>query len=307
LISRIWKWARDAFLAPQPFWRLELLRILVPLAVLGFMSSRIVQAEDWLSTVGFVVPRLPGDWRQPFYLPPLAPTTAWALCAAMVVSGLALSLGALTRVASVVFAATLLWVALADRLSAFTVSKLGTVLVVALIFTPCGARWSVDSWLRRRRAGPVAAPLPERVGCGSVRFFQALVCVFYFSSGVAKTYGDWWNGPAAVIWTHLHDSYQTGFAYFFANLAPRWSWWAFQWVTLGYELGAPLWFLVPFTRPVALVYGVGMHLMIGLMFGPVIWFSLLMIVLLVACFAPAPLVEALRRRGWRRRAQPSAS
>jgi hypothetical protein len=45
------------------------------------------------------------------------------------------------------------------------------------------------------------------------------------------------------------------------------------------------------------MFGVGMHLMIGLMFGPVIWFSLLMMTLLVASYAPAPwLARALRLR-----------
>ena len=36
--------------------------------------------------------------------------------------------------------------------------------------------------------------------------------------------------------------------------------------------------------------------MIGLMFGPVIWFALLMSSLLVACFAPPWLPELLRDR-----------
>jgi hypothetical protein len=34
-----------------------------------------------------------------------------------------------------------------------------------------------------------------------------------------------------------------------------------------------------------------MHALIGLMFGPVIWFALLMASLLVACFAPLPWLE----------------
>jgi hypothetical protein len=61
-----------------------------------------------------------------------------------------------------------------------------------------------------------------------------------------------------------------------------------QWVTLTFEVGAPLWFALPWTRTAALCVGLGMHAMIGLMFGPVIWFSFLMSVLLIACYAKLP-------------------
>jgi hypothetical protein len=61
-------------------------------------------------------------------------------------------------------------------------------------------------------------------------------------------------------------------------------------------VGAPLWFAMRWTRMPALVVGLGMHTMIGLMFGPVIWFALLMGGILVACFAPASYLERLRAR-----------
>ena len=59
-----------------------------------------------------------------------------------------------------------------------------------------------------------------------------------------------------------------------------------QRAVLVFECFAPLWFALPWTRPYAMVFGLGMHLMIGVMFGPVIWFSLLMMTLLVASYAP---------------------
>jgi hypothetical protein len=55
---------------------------------------------------------------------------------------------------------------------------------------------------------------------------------------------------------------------------------------LAFEALAPLWFGLRWTRPVALLFGLGMHLMIGVMFGPVVWFALLMMTLLVGCFLP---------------------
>jgi uncharacterized membrane protein YphA (DoxX/SURF4 family) len=273
---------------PQPIVRLEAIRILVPLALLGFLSTRIVHADYWLSTTGFHVPALAHDWRQPAHFAPLAPATAWILAAVLVGSGLMTVAGAFTRWSASVFAVLLAYVALADRLEAFTMSKIGPVLVLALAVSPCGARWSVDAW-RRRRRDPAWKP-PTHVSGGCVRFFQLMLAVFYFSSGLAKAHGDWLSDPY-VLWTHLHDSYQTWVSWFAANHLPKIAWTGMQAATLLYEIGAPLWFGLRWTRPYALVYGVAMHAMIGMMFGPVAWFSLLEMSLLVASFAPATLLD----------------
>jgi hypothetical protein len=277
LYERLWQ----RFVAPQPLARLELLRIILPLAILGFLSSRIVHVDDWIGTAGFHIPDLGrGDDRQPIYLAPLAPFAARALCGVLVASGLALSAGAFARVAAPVFALTLAWVTLIDRMAAFTVSKLGVVLALALAASPVGSRWAVDAWRRHR-------PPATLVSAGYVRGFQLLVVCFYLASGVCKARGDWLS-RGDVIWSQMHDSYQTVIAYEMGRLMPAWSWGVFQATTLAYEALAPLWFGLRPTRPFALAYGVTMHLMIGLMFGPLLWFSLLMIGLLVAGFAPLP-------------------
>ena len=53
-----------------------------------------------------------------------------------------------------------------------------------------------------------------------------------------------------------------------------------------FEIGAPVWFGLSRTRTLAFLYGVAMHVLIGLMFGPVVWFALLMITMLVGGYAP---------------------
>lgn len=289
------KRVESAVFRPQPIVRLAALRILAPLAILGFMSSRIVHADDWLSSAGFRVPTI-ADWRQPVSLPALPVWAAWSVGAALVITGLATSLGVVTRWSSAAFAALLAYVALADRLAAFTVSKLAPVIVLALCLSPSGARYSLDAWWRRRR--DPAAARPELVSGGCVRFFQVLLPVFYVSSGFHKASGDWLS-ERYVLWTHLHDSYQTTVSWLLANHLPAWMWMVIQGAVLAFECGAPLWFALRVTRPAALAFGVAMHLGIGLMFGPVIWFSLLMIILLGSSYAPEQwLVRALTpRRG----------
>ncbi len=287
MIARWRRW----LLAPQPVERLVFLRIAVPLAVLGFLSSRIAHADHWLSPVGFRVPDLGGDWRQPLYLPPVPPWAAWCLGAAMVVSGLALAAGFFTRTAAVAFALLVAYGSLADRLEAFTVTKLAPVLALALALGPAGARHGVDAWRRARRHPDL--PPPATVQSGTVRFFQVLLAVLYCGAGVAKVRGDWLSGD--VLWSHLHDSYQTELAWRLVHSVPRFVWQALQDATLVFEVGAPLWLALPATRTPALLAGLGMHVLIGAMFGPVVWFALLMAGLLVGSYAPERWLRRLFR------------
>jgi hypothetical protein len=271
----------------EPVARNELARVLVPLVILGFLSSRLVHADYWIGTHGFHVPDLGGhDWRQPLYLPPVAPWLAWAIAAVTTASGLLTAAGLFTRVSAALFAVALAYLALADRLESFTVSKLAPVLALALCLGPAGARWSVDAWRRKRMP-------PTETSAGTIRFFQLFLIVMYSGSGIAKLRGDWLDKPA--LFSHLHDSYQTGVTCFLVRTVPATGWMALQLATVAFEAGAPLWFALPWTRRPALVAGLVMHALIGLMFGPVIWFALLMSVLLVVAWGPAELFAAFSR------------
>jgi Vitamin K-dependent gamma-carboxylase len=283
---------RDWVLHPQPIERLVLLRVLLPLTILGFLSARLVHADVWLSAAGFRIPDLGGDWRQPLYVPPLPAGLAWAIAIATALAGVSLTLGLATRPAAASFAALVAFLTVSDRLEAFTVTKLAPVLTLALFFAPSGAAYGVDAWRQRRRDPRQATP--TSVEGGPIRFFQLFLVTMYCTSGIAKARGDWLT--TQVLWTHLHDQYQTRAAWLFMRVLPAWSWWGLQGLVLTFEVGAPLWFALRWTRRPALVVGLGMHAMIGLMFGPVVWFALLMASLLAACFLPEPWLLRLFRR-----------
>jgi uncharacterized membrane protein YphA (DoxX/SURF4 family) len=280
--------------SPQPILRIEIIRILAPLAILGFMSGRLWHADEFLGTSGFHVPDLGhDDYRQPLHVSPLPDGLAFALAVVVVVAGLSVSVGFRTRIAALVFACSMGFIALADRLAAFTVSKISMPLMLAIFLSPAGARYGVDAW-RRLRERPSAQP-PEEVASGSVRFFQLFIVVMYCASGTAKAREEWLRVPH-LLWTHVHDSYQTTFSWVFANAMPNFAWNLFQGVVLALEVGAPIWFAWKRSRPVALVLALGMHAMIGLMFGPVKWFALLMMAVLLGAFTPEALLERLARR-----------
>ena len=165
-------------------------------------------------------------------------------------------------------------------------------LVLGLALTPCGARYSIDAWRAQRRAPDKERP--THVTWGNVRFFQALLISLYFTSGIVKARGDWLDN-GYVLWTHLHDSYQTSVSHFLANLLPARFWTAAQVATLVFEIGAPLLFGLRRTRSAALLYGLALHVMIGLCFGPVVYFALLMMALLLSGFAPLSWLSLLLR------------
>ena len=111
-----------------------------------------------------------------------------------------------------------------------------------------------------------------------------------------------------MLWSQLHDSYQTVVSFWLASHLPAWSWPPMQGAVLLFEMGAPIWFSMRKTHRLATIFGLGMHAMIGLMFGPVVWFALLMMSLLFAghgddsWLAPVErLASSLERMAARRR------
>jgi uncharacterized membrane protein YphA (DoxX/SURF4 family) len=271
--------------------RMEFFRILGPLFILGFMSRRFRYADEWIGPTGFRVPPLHGDWRQPLYIPAVPTWAAWTIAVVMVVAGLCVSLGIRTRASALVFAATLSFVALSDRLAAFTVSKISPVLMLAVAIGPSGGRLGVDAWWKRKSGGK--RPRKMR-SIPPVRFFQLFLPVFYSSSGIAKARGDWLT-TSHLLWTHLHDTYQTPISLFIARITPGWGFNVLQGLVLAFEAGAPIWFAIPATRKYAFVFGMGLHLMIALMFGPVVWFGLLMMSVLAAAYMPEEWFAPLER------------
>jgi uncharacterized membrane protein YphA (DoxX/SURF4 family) len=287
-VSVVSEWLEE----PVPVIRMEVIRILTPLFVLGFMSRRFVHADEWIGSTGFRVPDLgQTDMRQPLYIAGLPNGVAWCVAVVMVVAGISVALGVRTRVAATVFAATLAFVALSDRLAAFTVSKIAPVLMIAVAVGPAGTRLGVDAWLEQREGGP----RPEKVRrIGGLRFVQIFLLVFYSSSGVAKVVGEWLSTPH-LLFTHMHDSYQTAVSFWIASAAPGWAFNLLQGSVLAFEVLAPLWLGLRQTRPYGFVFGMGMHFFIAIMFGPVVWFGLLMMSLLFGAYAPERLLAPLER------------
>lgn len=281
--DRFAKWLAE----PQHPLRIEIIRIFAPFAVTMFMVPRILHADEWLGQSGFRVPELAtADVRQPLYIGALPDNVAWLVAIALFVAGASLSLGLKTRWSAIAFAVLGAFVALSDRLAAFSVSKLGPMVGIVLALSTAGTHLSIDKVLAKRKPRVVAR------SSGAMRFFQLLLPTIYCASGIAKLRGDWAKHPY-VLWTHLHDTYQTSVTLLLANLMPAPGWTLLQVATLVFETAAPLWFAWRKARVPAVVWAVSMHTMIGLMFGPVRWFGLLMASLVIGAYLPERWIERL--------------
>ena len=286
VVDRFTKWLAE----PVHPLRIEIVRIFAATAVTAFMVPRIVHADEWLGQTGFRVPELTvSDVRQPLYIAALPDNVAWVVAIALLLSGASLAVGFKTRWSAIAFALLGAFCALSDRLAAFSVSKLGPTIALTLALSSAGTHLSVDKLLAKK-----AGKHPRFVArpSGAVRFFQLLLPTIYCASGIAKLRGDWAKHPY-VLWTHLHDTYQTSFTLILANLMPAPGWTLLQVATLVFETAAPLWFVWKKARVPTVVWAIAMHTMIGLMFGPVRWFGLLMASLVIGAYLPERWIERL--------------
>lgn len=155
----------------------------------------------------------------------------------------------------------------------FGLDQINCMLTLYLALGPCGARLSVDAWLRRKRG----KPLIEKSTAAnlSLRLIQLQMCAIYFYAGLSKLKGEfWWNGEA--MWMAFGNlEYQTYDMTWMArhpylvNLSTH--------ITVIWELSFCVLIWRPLLRPLVLAAGVVMHLGIGFALG--MWtFGLIMLV-----------------------------
>lgn len=135
------------------------------------------------------------------------------------------------------------------------------ILLFLLIWCPCGAVWSLDAILRRkRRCNPDTHPL--YVPAWTLRLLFVQLAFVYLFNGLHKMVGnDWWQGSAVYYVIANPGSARFSYVdvplpYFITRLL---TWSIFIW-----ELGFPLWVWLPSTRTAALWLGVCFHLGLGL-------------------------------------------
>jgi|CXWL01.1.fsa_nt_gi hypothetical protein len=108
--------------------------------------------------------------------------------------------GLFSRVTSVL--AFLLTISYCHRLEGalFGLDQVNAMLAMYLMIGPCGAVYSLDRWLAKRKAGGDLPRPTATTSCNvAIRLIQVHLCIIYLFGGISKMRGEmWWDGTA--VW-----------------------------------------------------------------------------------------------------------
>lgn len=224
--------------------------------------------------------------------------SVWLVHAGILVANLMLVFGFMTR-----FAAVATWIGAISYIqraqtSLFGLDTLTSIFLFYLCLGPCGAVWSVDSWLTARRARRLGLPIPQPDASSWATFVQRLMqihyAIIYIGAGTSKLMGSsWWGGTA--IWGVManvsfapleFEAYYQGLAFLCRH---RWLWElvmsSLVVFTMVVELGLPFIVWFPRTRWIFMTGSLLLHTGIGYIMGLTV-FGIAMAVLLFA-FVPS--------------------
>lgn len=166
-------------------------------------------------------------------------------------------------------------------LAMYGLDQVNGIAAFYLALSPCGARLSVDAYLRRKfsRAEPTES-VAARI---ATRLIQVQLAYIYLWGGLGKLQGEtWWNGEAVWL-TAANLDYQSNSLTWLIHVP-----WLYQALTIAtwvWEISFVVLVWLPRLRPWVLAVGVSMHLGIGMFLG--MWtFGLAMIFLYLSFLTP---------------------
>lgn len=191
-----------------------------------------------------------------------------------------------------------------------TVFGVDTMMIIVLTYLnigPCGATFSLDRWLAKRRAMRAGQPIPE-VGPSlaanfAIRMIQVHFCVIYFSTGTSKLLGStWWAGTSLNLvllnpaFAPMDNPLYYGMMRFLASHRVLWE--IAMTIGIAYtlilEIGFPFLVWDRRWRWLMISGSVMLHFGIGISMG-LVTFSLMMMIM-VSSFIPAEVTRSILDR-----------
>jgi hypothetical protein len=248
-----------------PAIRLESFRWTTTLALLIYTLTWSLEASEWLTPAGYHMGSVASRGLQ-LPIPLLGPASLVVFLLIYVGAMVGILVDLRPRLCSYVVFAGLLYVTLADRLSAFSMNKLALVAWLVLLLAP----WPAT----QPAAGEPAQPSVKSLrSAWPLRILQATLLLQYLGAGICKLRGNWLSNPQ-VLWLQAQDIYMTTVAAWMVRELPLWVWAALQHTALAFELLVPLLLGVRRLRPLGFAWGLAMHAGIALMMHRVGLFSL---------------------------------
>lgn len=177
---------------------------------MGFGLLLFLEACTWLpharelfSSEGFHV----SEWQA---IHP-SPALATAACLALAIASLSLCVGLFTRWANAVVAVLWTFLVAQDRINEKAIDTIVIVVLVLLLFTPCGARYSVDALRTGER--------PAMTSAFVHRLLQLEFAQVYFFCGIAKMMNpEWVDG--SVFYQVFSGRWATGLGLWVSGWIP---------------------------------------------------------------------------------------
>lgn len=304
-LRRAWNWFFFESADPRAS---AAVRIAYGVLLLLMLGIELPDIGMWYSSSGvlpFEVSRCVVDadtWTIFQWLPDNLATVRWCYGIFMVQS-LLLLLGVRPRLQAI---CVLMWLTSFQHRNCMLVDGGNTVFrlfAFLLALSPCGCRWSIDSWLHARRHGK-PSELSSRFAW-AVRLMQIQVAVIYASTAWEKLNGEAWLDGTAIYYTsRLDDLFGRGPVpdMLFNDLtALKWMTWA----VLATEVCLPIALWLRETRGFAILAAIGLHLSIEWMMH-LFLFEWIMIAALLSFVTAADVsfLKSLFARIFMRRRQP---
>lgn len=176
---------KNFFFAEEVPFGAALTRMALPLAAAVPMLMRFPHVRELYSTDGCTV-QLFELYGRGAVLPVLPPALAVPLYGAMLFAMLCAVIGLHTRLSLVIAWPLYTYFNLLDGVSTITkYSVISSHMMLLLAVSNCGAVWSVDAWLRKRKAKDMSL-LPPRSAVWPVRLMQLLFACIYFGAAITK-------------------------------------------------------------------------------------------------------------------------
>ena len=193
------------FFAQEVPYGLAIVRMLIPMVLLGTVCTRWPFARELFSADGAPAP-LADLFRYYDYLPVLPGTVAVGLFTALAFFLFCSSIGWMTRFSLVASLILYTYFCCMDCISMATkYSAISTHVLFILSLSHCGSVWSVDSWLKGKRAArnwPQYAKLdPPRFEVWPQRLMQILIALVYFGAAITKLHTPGYlEGDQIIYW-----------------------------------------------------------------------------------------------------------
>lgn len=218
-----------------------------------------------------------------------SPAILWTIHIAALIVFFLLTIGLFSRTMSILaYLFTISYMHRVNGLDAsalFGLDQINVMLAFYLMLGPCGACWSIDRLLARRRGGGnVLAIAPSAWANVAIRLIQIHMCVIYFYAGVRKLMGiTWWDGSAMWL-SFANQEYQSMDMTWLASWPLVISFLTHLTVLFEISYAALIW--PRLTRPVVMLLAVVLHLGIAICMG-MATFGIVMIIGNMAFVSPA--------------------